>query len=707
MIRNLPIRSKLLAINALTVGIVLLLLGGGMLGAEYYLAREAMLADLQVQARVLAANSSAAVAFGDRRAAAEIISALRVAPQVRRAVLSTADGGVLASFQRDPGEAAPPSPEAPVPRHQFSEGMLQLDEDIIAGGRSIGRLDIVADLSTLHTRLAGYLGALLLISGLALTVAHALLRQLQQGITGPVTRLAEVARRLARERDYSVRVPVDSRDEVGELAASFNAMVEQLQSRETALARELQERRRAEERLHTLAHYDTVTRLTNRHYFNERLRLAVERATRFEEPMAVAFLDLDNFKIVNDTLGHHIGDAVLETVGSRLSGVLRTGDTVSRIGGDEFAMILENVRHSSAAAAVLRKCVQALNEPIKVAGHELFVSGSAGFSMCPADATEIPQLLLYADTAMYHAKAKGKNTFQAFDAEMKGEVFKRLTIETTLRKALEHDDLDLVYQPQVDLATQKITAAEALIRWRHPEMGNLAPMDFVPVAEESGLIVLIGRWALRRACAQARAWRDAGHRIRVGVNLSLRHFRTEDLVESVLVILSETGLEPELLELELTESALMDASSAVVTKLRRLREAGVHLAIDDFGTGYSSLSYLKRFPITTIKLDRAFVHGIPADAGDCAISRAVIAMGRSMQLNVTAEGVETEDQARFLMRYGCTAAQGFLLARPSPGPELAALLDDPAALARLRVLAREELKPGRPDTTPSGSYFLP
>jgi len=706
-LRNLTLRSKLIAINGVTIGIVMLMLGGGLAAAEYYLSREAMLSDLQVQARVLAENSNAALAFGDDQAGKEILSALRVAPHVRYAALVTSDNKILASYRRDPGEAFSP-PSIPVNRvHLLSAGGIDVFEDVIASGRRLGVLHLSADLSLLNERLAGYLVALLLIAALALTVAIGMVRRLQASITGPLVNLARVTRELSKDKDFSVRVPVASKDEIGELAAGFNDMLAQIQSRESDLARELQERRRAEERLHLLAHYDTVTRLTNRHYFNERLRLAVERAARFDEPMAAVFLDLDNFKIVNDTLGHPVGDGVLQEVAKRLTGVLRTGDTVSRIGGDEFALILENVKHAASAAAVVRKCVQVLTEPMNIQGHELFVSASAGFSLCPNDATDIQQLLQNADTAMYHAKARGKNTFQAYSAELKGEVVRRHTIETTLRRALERNELSLVFQPQVDLSTRTIVGAEALLRWENPEMGTLMPIDFIPIAEESGLIVLIGHWALRMACAQAKAWSMAGYRIRVAVNLSPRQFRTDDLVERTLSILADSGLEPDLLELELTEGALMDASEDTLFKVRKLREAGVHLSIDDFGTGYSSLSYLKHLPITAIKIDQAFVRGLPEKPQESAIVRAIIAMARSMGLTVTAEGVENQEQTRFLVRYGCTLAQGHLFGRPSDGTIFTALLESPDPFAFLRPIIERDRLRGLTDTTPSGSYFVP
>lgn len=706
-LRNLSLRKKLIGINSVMIGIVMLVLGGGLAIAEYYLSREAMLSDLQVQARVLAENSNAALAFGDAEAAGEILAALKVAPHVRYAALVASDGMVLASYRRDPQDAFSPPPVPANRIHRITGDGIDVFEDVTASGRRLGVLHLSADLSLLNERLAVYLAALVLIAALALTVATGMARQLQASITGPLLNLTRVTRQVSKDKDFSVRVPVESRDEIGELAAGFNAMLAQIQTRESDLARELQERRRAEERLHLLAHYDTVTKLTNRHYFNERLRLAVERAARFDEPMAAALLDLDNFKIVNDTLGHPVGDGVLQEVAKRLTGVLRTGDTVSRIGGDEFALILENVKHAAAAAAVVRKCVQVLTEPMNIQGHELFISASAGFSLCPNDATEIQQLLQNADTAMYHAKARGKNTFQAYTAELKGEVVRRHTIETTLRRALERDEMSLLFQPQVDLSNRAIVGAEALVRWEHPEMGTLMPIDFIPIAEESGLIVLIGHWALRKACAQAKAWSMAGYRIRTAVNLSPRQFRTDDLVESTLSILAESGLDPDLLELELTEGALMDASENTLAKLRLLREAGVHLSIDDFGTGYSSLSYLKHLPITAIKIDQAFIRGLPDKAQESAIVRAIIAMARSMDLVVTAEGVEDQEQARFLVRYGCTLAQGHLFGRPTDGAMFAALLESRDPFPFLKpIIAKDRLR-GLTDTTPSGSYFVP
>jgi diguanylate cyclase (GGDEF)-like protein len=524
--------------------------------------------------------------------------------------------------------------------------------------------------------LLGYALAVLTLGLLALLFGFLVIDRLQRSISEPIVELAAITRAIAEARDYSVRAPETASDEIGALGRSFNEMLVQIETRERELAHELSERIRAEERLDRLAHFDTVTSLPNRYYFNERLADAVQRTNRFGDPAALLFIDLDNFKIVNDTLGHHVGDNLLRLVAARLSGVVRSGDSLCRIGGDEFALILPNVTDHAQAEQIAAKCIEAVSGPIDIEGSEIYVTVSIGISLCPHDASEASDLLKQADTAMYHAKARGKNTYQVFLPEMRGKAQKRLILETSLRRAIERKEFVLHYQPQIDLANGRIVSVEALVRWQHPDLGLVSPLEFIPVAEETGLIVPIGEWVLRTACAQAADWaRNNATPLRMAVNLSGRQFRDDTLIEQVLMILRETGLEPNLLELELTESTLMDAGPNTIDRLQELRAAGIHLAIDDFGTGYSSMSYLKRFPVGMLKVDRSFVRDLPGDTDDAAITQAIIAMARSLNISVTAEGVETAAQAEFLTQAGCTLTQGFYYARPLPANEMQALIE--------------------------------
>jgi diguanylate cyclase (GGDEF)-like protein len=493
----------------------------------------------------------------------------------------------------------------------------------------------------------------------------------------PITRLADLSRRISDDKDYSIRTTVESTDEIGSLAKSFNEMLAQIQVRDAELKHELVERKRAEERLDHLANYDTVTGLPNRYYFNERLSMALSKAKQSREAVALMFLDLDNFKVVNDTLGHHVGDEVLQYVAHRLQRVLRPGEAICRVGGDEFAVILENLADSLQATLVAEKCIKALSGMIDFNGNDVYVSVSIGISLYPQDTADMHELLKNADTAMYHAKAKGKNTSQVFLPEMKGMAQKRLTVETSLRRAIERNEFQLHYQPLIELPGRTLVGVEALIRWMHPELGVVMPMEFIPLAEETGLIIPIGAWVLRTACAQAKSWNDLGPKpIRMAVNLSGRQFKEDNIVEMVLAALRETGLDPQLLELELTESTLMDSDSATLAKLHELSRAGIQLSVDDFGTGYSSMASLKNFPISVLKVDRSFVRDLPLDGGNAAITEAIIAMAKSLKIDVTAEGVETEEQARFFEEKNCNRCQGFYFSRPVPALEITALLQE-------------------------------
>ena len=431
----------------------------------------------------------------------------------------------------------------------------------------------------------------------------------------------------------------------------------------------------AESHLHYLAHVDPVTQLPNRHEFNGALAYALARADRQDSSVGLLLLDLDNFKVVNDTLGHHCGDQLLKLVAERLVAILRGTDIICRIGGDEFVVIVEPADDASEMASVARKILAVLAAPFALEGHQLYVSASIGVSLYPFDAQDVATLTRNADTAMYHAKHQGKNRYAVFKAEMELRAQRRLRMEANLRRALQNEELYLHYQPQIDLRSGRIVGVEALVRWNCREMGQLSPSEFIPVAEESGIIVELGRWVLQSACRQAASWCKAGlldSLEHVAVNLSACQARDPGLMDDIRAILHETQLPHGLLELEITEGVLMDNIHANVELMRRLQDTGIHLSIDDFGTGYSSMSYLKRLPIDQLKIDRSFVHDLPGEGE--AIVTAIIAMAHSLHLKVVAEGVETLQQVEFLRKAGCDNVQGFFFARPMTAAQLTALL---------------------------------
>ena len=429
-------------------------------------------------------------------------------------------------------------------------------------------------------------------------------------------------------------------------------------------------RKRAEERLSYLAHHDALTNLPNRMLFIDRLGQALSRAPWHKRLAAVLFLDLDHFKRINDTLGHTMGDLLLKEVAKRLAQCSRQGDTVARMGGDEFTIILADIAHAQDVPKVAQKIIDIFSKRFVVGDHEIFITTSVGISLYPDDGEDPEALLKNADAAMYRAKEIGRNTYQYFSIDMNTKASERLALETDLRHALEREEFLVHYQPQVDLNTGQIIGMEALVRWQHPDLGLVPPAKFIPLAEDTGLIAPIGEWVLRTACAQNKAWQTAGlPPIRVGVNLSARQFQCQNLVEMIVRILKETGLDPTYLELELTESVLMQNTEAIIATLCELDAMGINISIDDFGTGYSSLSYLKRFPINRLKIDQSFVRDITTDPDDAAIVTAIITLAHSLKLKVIAEAVETEEQLAFLRSLNCDEMQGYLFSRPLPMDE--------------------------------------
>ncbi|MBI5920237.1 MAG: EAL domain-containing protein [Betaproteobacteria bacterium] len=434
---------------------------------------------------------------------------------------------------------------------------------------------------------------------------------------------------------------------------------------------DITEQKHAEERIHFLAYHDALTRLPNRMLAQDRFEQAMALADRAHTKVALIFLDLDNFKTINDSLGHLTGDELLKEVTRRLTECVRDTDTISRLGGDEFLVILPALHDADAIAPVIVNLLARMVEGFEIGEQELNTSASIGIALYPDDGTDFDALLKKSDMAMYRAKDAGRNTYRFFDDQMNVEAVEHLRMRNGLRKALERDEFVLHYQPQINIANGTLTGAEALIRWNHPEMGIVAPARFIPIAEDSGLIVPIGEWVLYEACRQAAAWGKAGIQgLVIAVNLSAVQFRRGDIEQSVIRALEASSLDPTLLELELTESILITDSENVLATVQRLKRLGVKLSIDDFGTGYSSLSYLKRFQVDKLKIDQSFVRDLVTDAEDAAIVRAIIQMADSFGLKTIAEGVETEHILRLLREFGCDEAQGYYFARPMPAGEL-------------------------------------
>ncbi|NRF71802.1 EAL domain-containing protein [Aquincola sp. S2] len=430
-------------------------------------------------------------------------------------------------------------------------------------------------------------------------------------------------------------------------------------------------RKHAEQRLRYVANHDALTGLHNRASLQRELARAIKRSNRHRKRFAVMFIDLDRFKHINDTLGHGVGDMMIRVCGERLTTLLREDDTVARFGGDEFVLLLENLSDAGDAAVLAKKALGCFAEPFAIEGHELHISASIGISVYPEDGADAETLVKNADTAMYQAKDKGRGTYRFYAAQMNAQSAERLILESGLRRALVREELLLHYQPKLDLKTQRIVGVEALMRWRHPTLGMISPAQFIPIAEETGLIEAMGQWALRQACSDAVAWRRQGlPALQMSVNLSPRQLGSRTLISEIATILDESGLEPELLELEITEGAVMKNAEQAVTVLETIRGMGIGLAIDDFGTGYSSLSYLRRFPLSTVKIDRSFIHDLSEDTDAQALTDSIITLAHGLRMQVVAEGVETMTQLDHLRSRGCDVIQGYLLSRPLPAEEL-------------------------------------
>jgi diguanylate cyclase (GGDEF)-like protein len=570
-------------------------------------------------------------------------------------------------------------------------------------GASDGRVWTVAALSTtrgtgmritidvaraeLYTQANRRLGeALLWLTALALLLCAGAAALAEFAVRRQAARLIEAVARIDAG-DLAARIGGPyPRGELGEVMAALDRTAASLEAQRNEIVR-------ANDELSTQANYDALTGLANRNLLADRVSQTLVHAARAGRVAAVLLLDLDRFKTVNDSLGHNQGDALLREVAARLRASVREGDTVARLGGDEFVIVLADMAKLTDAIPFAHKVLAALAAPLHVGGRELTVGASIGISGYPADGEDANVLLRNADVAMYRAKGEGGGAYCFFTREMNARAVERLEIEAGLRRAIDRNELELHFQPIVDARTARIRSAEALVRWRHPEQGLVPPGRFIPVAEESGLILALGDWVLRRACEQATEWRRRGlPPLRIAVNMSGRQFAEANLAATVSALLAETGCDPEWLEIEITESAIMQNPDAALLTMHRINQLGVRLSIDDFGTGYSSLAYLKRFPVHKLKIDRSFVRDIHVDADDAAIVGAIVALARNLELQVVAEGVETPEQLQFLESLGCDECQGYLFSKPRPAEEFAQLLRAaPRSLSQPLSLVRPAL----------------
>lgn len=425
-----------------------------------------------------------------------------------------------------------------------------------------------------------------------------------------------------------------------------------------------------EQRLHHMAHYDLLTNLPNRSLMYDRLKQALSLAKRYRFPVAVMLLDIDRFKEVNDTMGHHVGDQLLVEAARRLVGCVRESDTIARMGGDEFLAILSEVGNPNNVAHVAQKFIETLSRPFELEGQDVFTSASVGITMYPTDSEDMHMLVRNADTAMYHAKAQGKNNFKFFTEGINKSTVERFILESRFRRALDKLEFQLNYQPKVDITSGRITGMEALLRWYHPEQGNVNPALFIPLAEETGLVIPLGEWAVREACRQNKAWQDEGMLpLRVSVNLSAQHFHRKGLIDMIVGILEETRLDPRYLMIEITESAIIQDVKETIRTLNKFRSMGIGISIDDFGTGFSSLNYLNRFSIDELKIDRTFIMDISRESDSSKVITAIIALAHNLNLTVVAEGVETREQLEFLRKSNCDQVQGYYFSVPLSSEE--------------------------------------
>jgi diguanylate cyclase (GGDEF)-like protein len=615
---------------------------------------------LQATGYVYGAAIAESVVKGDKVAVLSVLSSIARVPSILFAVAFDGQNKTLATMGNaiilqkdlvveDQGAVA-----------MLTKGTLPVAVDIVRGGERVGRLVLVADIRSIRTQLLWTLLATALAAGVASIFAVAIAVPLQRRITTPIRAVVTAMRHITRERDYRTKVDHKADDETGALVNAFNSMISEINFRDSALER--------------LAFFDALTGLPSRQYFQKQITETLARSEEKGITATLVLLDLDEFKQINDAFGHTVGDGLLMSVAALLKQELPSEAILSRLGGDEFVVIIENVSFEHDVQASLAPFIAALYQPIKILEHEIYVTASIGVAMIPRDGKSSGELMRHADLALYSAKRQGQGLVNFYQPSMDVVIKENTEIALSLRQAISNNELRTHYQPQINLQTGKVYGFECLLRWKHPERGDISPSQFIPIAENVGLIFEIGKWVLRDSCTQARAWLDEGNTPReVSVNVSAAQILRSDFLQDVCAILEETALPPHLLCLELTESLFIGKSVGKVRKiLESLRDLGVLLALDDFGTGYSSLSYLEKLPFDKLKIDQSFVSGCENDGAKKKILSGIIMLSHSLGMEVVAEGVETRGELAMLRDLGADHVQGYALSRPVPADKAVA-----------------------------------
>jgi diguanylate cyclase (GGDEF)-like protein len=686
--QNLSIRHKLTTIILFTSVFVLVLSSSAFMVNDLWALNQSMEKNLAIQTNIIKVNITPFIQFDDNEGTAEILKGLGENADVVLAQVYK-EGHIFATYVRkgspQTGLISSPSYHKVTSSNQY----LQYAQPILSPNQEIlGTLVVILDRQALYQRIHHYITIALVIILVSTLIALILSSYLQYIITRPILALVKITQQISHHKNYTVRAQATSQDELGVLVSGFNTMLSAIQERDEQLennreeleimvTKRTKELKKANQQLTYQAYHDALTHLPNRALFVKRSEQAIENAKINQEILAILFIDLDRFKYINDTLGHTAGDYLLQQVARRLLNCTHAPeDTVARLGGDEFTLLLRHLQSPTDAALIANKVLKSFDKPLKYNEHELYSTPSIGISIYPKDGVDVVTLMKTADAGMYRAKQQGRNQYCFYAENNDIATVSRLRMENKLRQALEQDEFEVWYQPRYAIPNHEIVGAEALLRWHSPELKSVPPSKFIPLAEDIGLIVPLGEWVLRKACEENCLWQTMScSPLHVSVNLSARQFIQEDLLSTIENVIEDTHMNPERLELELTESLIMPNAEDTIETLRGLKKLGIQISMDDFGTGYSSLSYLKRFPIDTVKIDQSFIRDIHTDADDKALVTAIIAMAHSLKLEVVAEGVETYEQFNFLNQYQCDYVQGYLFGRPMPAIQFRELIN--------------------------------